>query len=297
MAGASGSPCSQPSPALRDATASPGRVPTGSSSGAVSWRPATKHARDMLSYALRPSRETRTVSSQSSSAVRTWAAKSVPARDRRANQYGRGAPAKTGAHRLAKERETRRRSTSPVAMPLTRPSGLRSAVKRTRARAGATSVGTRAFASCVAAKGHVDQQNLQVRVVAGGELGRRSWRAGDTSPALTPAQACSRLRSNNASASCVAALTPLRGVTPSSLLTCGPVAALERRNNFHAHEAGAPCHASVESRRRLSAVTEGTADRMKGGTSRIVGTGHRSSLFRQMTASRAGPRCFGDAAH
>ena len=62
----------------------------------------------MLSYALRPSRDTSTASGCNSSAARTWAASaSVPARACNANWYGRVALSKVPAHPLAKARDTR----------------------------------------------------------------------------------------------------------------------------------------------------------------------------------------------
>ena len=112
----------------------------GSNCGATSRSLAKNAARDIVSYALRPSSDTNTASLCVAKAARTWAASaSVPA------------GSNVAAHCLASVLDTRRRNTSPVAMPRTPPSGLRNAVRRAIASAGGMSAGTRACASCVAA--------------------------------------------------------------------------------------------------------------------------------------------------
>ena len=113
-AGARGSPCSHPQPGVcRGGTR---RRPTigihtsgrKKSVQTVRVRAATSHnfcrnaAREMQSYALRPSARSRADSA------------STPARVRSANWYGLVAWLKTGAHAAANVRETSRRNMSPV---------------------------------------------------------------------------------------------------------------------------------------------------------------------------------------
>ena len=128
----------------------------------------------MQSYALRPSSDTSTASGRRERAARAQAARaSVPARAWSANWYGRVAWSKVWAHSLASVLKTRRRKTSPVAIPRTPPSGLRKAVSRAMAKPAAMSEGTLACARHVAAS--VSNSNAS-----------KSWKSNFKCSALIP---------------------------------------------------------------------------------------------------------------